>query len=97
MLEYLTDTVIHIKNRVSDEWNSFTPTQTTVPARIDYETKLIKDVKGNEVVSSIQITFDGDYDIKHADLIVIDDIKNAIIKIIKPKAFSVEFTKVYLS
>jgi len=97
MQEYLTDTVTHIKNRVSDKWSSFTPSESVVSARVDYETKLIKDVKGNEVVSSIQVTFGGDYDIIHADMITINDIKNAIIKIIKPKAFSVEFTKVFLA
>lgn len=98
MQEYLADTVTHIKNRVSDKWGSFTPVEINVSVMINYETRLIKDIKGNEVVSSIQVTFNGDYDIIHADMLTIGDIKNAIIKIIKPAVFSyVEFTKVFLA
>ena len=97
MKEYLVDNVLHIKNRTADKWGGLTSEEVLINCRVDYKTKLIKNIKGNEVISSSQVILPGDYDIIHSDIIVINDIKHAIIQILKPKSFRVEFTEVYLS
>ncbi len=100
---YLVDDVTIIKYDTEDVYNEPTPTaEIEVKGYIEYKTKLLSDLKGQEVVggtvgrvlASAMIRFDESIDVSlgralsHEDKIKFNSIEYAILEINKPKAFS---------
>lgn len=95
---YMTDDITIIKYGGEDSWNEpLATTEIDVKGKIEYKTRLVRNVAGEEVVSSAKILLPEKIDavmyrdLMHEDVLKFDGIKHAIIAIGKPKAFSSTF------
>jgi len=94
---YLVDSIIIMKSGGVDEWGEpLPPTETSVKGRIEYKTKLIRDIAGEEVVSSAMVYFE-DRDLDHEDKLKFNDVEHVILRIDKPKACSTPHLEVYIT
>lgn len=90
------DAVTHKKSNGFDQWNEpEATTDATIDARVIYETRLIRDRNGEQVVSSMQVIVE-DQTIGHDDKITVDGTDYDILRIQKLKDFDTRFIKVYL-
>ncbi len=76
-----------ILRRTFDKWGEVTATTTLAdqPCRIMYDTRLMRDFKGEEVISAAKLFYKYDQTIDHQDLVKFDDLEHAIIIIKKPQ------------
>ena len=94
---YLVDSITILKSLGTDEWGEpLPPTEISVKGRIEYKTKLIRDIAGEEVVSSAMVYLEN-RDLGHEDKLKFDDIEHVILRIDKPKAFSNPHLEVYIA
>jgi len=94
---YLVDSITIIKSGGYDEWGE--PLETTeinVKGKIEYRTKLIKSLAGEDVVSNALVYLE-DRELSHEDRIKFDDKEHIILRIDKPKAFSGPHLEVHLT
>jgi hypothetical protein len=83
---YKQETVI-IHTNTYDQWNERSEVNTTVPAKINWERKRIKNAKGEDVVSEVQLYLRKDVVIAFDDMITVDSVRRPIITIKHPRAF----------
>ena len=94
---YLIDTVT-IKNLVSlDQWNEPTWTTVDVKARVEWQNKLIRNDKGEQVVSAALVYFDSDVSgLTIDDRIIIDGVEHVIMRVDKKTDFSVSHYETWI-
>jgi len=95
MTAYMVDDITIIRYAGYDSWNE--PLATTpfdVKGKIEYKTRLVRNLEGEEVVSSATVLFPESIDVDlgrsliHEDRLEFDGVEHTIIGIGKPKAFS---------
>lgn len=84
---YMTDTVILVKRASSTSWGEASETETSVKARVDWKNRMVRDFKGEQVVSSA-VVYLNDTTLNAYDRIKIDSIERPILSIQKNRAFS---------
>ena len=103
---YLTDSITIVRNNGYDSWNkSLGTTDIAVKGRIEYRTRLVKDVKGEEVVSMATVLLHESINISvgrsltHEDWLTFGSIRHAVINVGQPKSlgFSGLFYEVYVA
>lgn len=99
---YDTDDITIIRYGGYDSWNQPLATKNvTVKGKIDYKTRLVTNLSGEEVISSALILLPEIVDsvmlrdLMHEDILKFDGVKHAIIRINTPKAFSSSFVFKY--
>ena len=95
---YLVDTVVVVKKPATDKFGSeiAPPEEISTRARVDYETRAMKDVAGNEVVSTANVYL-GYRELSHEDRLRFDGEDHGIIRISKVKSFGSPFLRVYVA
>jgi hypothetical protein len=92
----MTDTVTLHRAATYDEFNEPLPdVEITLRARVEIGTKLVKDIKGENVYSSMSVMLKSRA-ISHEDFIEYDGKEYAIISIAKPRDFSWGYMEVFL-
>ena len=103
---YCVDPLTICKWSGVDEWNEpISGSEIEVKGYIEYKTRLVKDIKGEDVASSVTIKLSKKIDnllgrvLSHNDMIQLDGeaFQRAIVNIAQPKAFSNPHYEVYLS
>ena len=93
---YSVDKVVILKFVALDEWNEPEDAASeTIEGYVTWKTRLIRNVDGEQVVSSGDFLTEIDLTIDHRDKLQIDSVKYPIIKIERGKHFSNVWTKVY--
>jgi len=83
---YLTDTII-IKTITYDKWGEGSEETETIKGRIEYKTKMVRNEKGEQVVSSARVMLES-RTLGHKDKINFDSTDHAILNIAKIKDFN---------
>ena len=53
---YLTDTAVWVRHQGTDQWGEpTTPVEETIPARIDYRLRVVRDFNGHEAASEAKL------------------------------------------
>ena len=107
MSAYMVDDITIVKSSGHDVWKEPTASSdVAVKGKLEYKTRLVKDMEGEEVVSSATILFHKSVDVElgreltHEDMLKFDGKKHTILAIETPKAFSSFFVfkyKVYVA
>lgn len=92
---YLTENVT-ISKIAYDKWGSPTSTDTVVKGRFEQTTKLVRDLSGEQVVSSANVYLKSDINVEHIDKIKYDNKEYSILTIEVAKDFSDRFKRIYL-
>jgi hypothetical protein len=94
---YLIDTVSIKRLTSRDQWQEPTWTSETLRARVEWQNKLIRNDKGEQVVSGALVYMSGDITAPtNADRIVIDSIEHAIMRVDKKTDFSTSHFEVWI-
>lgn len=94
---YLIDSVTLRYLTSMDEWNTPTYTDIAAKARVEWSNKLIRNVKGEQVVAAALVYLAGDIaTITNADRITIEGIEHAIMRVDKKTAFSTSHFEVWI-
>uniref|UniRef100_A0A6M3LWM0 Head-tail joining protein n=1 Tax=viral metagenome TaxID=1070528 RepID=A0A6M3LWM0_9ZZZZ len=103
---YCVEGITVLKWNGNDEWGEPIPaTEIVVRGQIEYKTRLVRNIKGEEVASQVMIRIPKNIDsrlkraIYHEDRIKLENesFDRSIIAILQPKAFSKSHYEVYLS
>jgi hypothetical protein len=95
MRVYYIDTMT-IKRTTKDQWGESSSTSsTTVDCFVKYRTRLVRDTRGNEVVSSGEVILD-DTTLYHSDVLEIEGKDYTIANIFKMRDFDTTYLKVFL-
>jgi len=89
---YMVDSII-IKIVTYDEWGEPSEVETTVKGRIEYKTRMVRNMQGEQVVSSARIMLDN-RTLNHRDKLYFDSRDHAILNIGKKKDFSNQYLEV---
>ena len=93
---YMCDSIILHRSNGNDKYNEpLADTEIPLKARVEIGTKLVKDIKGENVYSSMTVTMKVRA-ISHEDFIEFDGHEYAIISIAKPRDFSWGYLEVFL-
>lgn len=85
---YLTETITWRQSAGLDQWGTpLTPTDTPVKALVEWETRLVFNLAGEEVVSAGLISVKRKP--SHADNYVVDGVEHAILAIAEKRVFGV--------
>jgi hypothetical protein len=87
---------ITIKTATLDTWGRATYTETAAKGRFEFRTKLVRNIKGQQVVSTAKLYL-ATRTLGHEDKIVYDSREYGIISIEQVKDFSAKFLKVDLA
>jgi len=94
---YLVDDITILKYGGEDSWGEpLAPASINVKGKIIYKTRLIRNMAGEEVVSSAMVYL-LDRALTHEDRLKFDGVEHTILRIDKPKAFSNPHLEVYLA
>lgn len=87
---YLTDTVTRFIAGVLSEWNERTYATEEIPAMVNYKSKLVRNMEGEEVVTNVQVMLNIDQEISHKDRIQLEgeSFTHGIINFGRPRDFS---------
>lgn len=91
---YLNDNIF-IKKVTFDKWGTATNVYTFSKGRITFRTKLVRNLSGDQVVSSAEVMLPN-ITIAHKDLIVYNSVEYAILNIEEKKDFSTQHKVVNL-
>jgi hypothetical protein len=92
----MTDSVTLHRATSNDKYNQPLPdAEIVLPARVEIGTKLVKDIKGENVYSSMSVLLKTRA-IGHEDFIEFDGVEYAIVAISKPRDFSWGYMEVFL-
>lgn len=83
---YLLDTVNIIEDTGDSVWSEKSTKSTTISARVETKTKLVKDSSGEQVVSVAVVSMK-DRILSPSSMIEIDGVKHPILRIDKKRAF----------
>lgn len=95
---YCIDDITILRDAGEDSWGEpLTPTQIEVKGYVEWKTRLIRNIVGEQVVSrgKVYILYDGN--LTHKDRVKIDGIEYVILDIREGKDFSVIFQELYLA
>jgi len=99
---YMTDDIIIIRYGGHDTWGDELETETApIKGRIEYKTRLVMNLSGEQVISSASILLPESTDdelfrdLIHEDFLKFDGVEHTIIRINTPKAFSSFFVYKY--
>lgn len=93
---YMTDSVTLHRAAGNDKYGEpLVDTEIVLPARVEIGTKLVKDIKGENVYSSMSVIL-ASRAISHEDFIEYNGTEYAIISIAKPRDFSWGYIEVFL-
>lgn len=94
---YFQESCIHVQVTY-DQWGNPIENPVGENCKIEYKTKYIKNEKGEDVVSNMQVYLRKNIDIQHEDKIQVDSAEYPIIQIYKPRAFIFAYghTEVFL-
>lgn len=94
-MSYMVDDITIVKYAGDDEWQEPDPSSdVSVKGRWEYKTHLVKNIEGEEVVSSATVLLPESVDVDlaraltHEDMLTFDGVEHAIVAIETPKAFS---------
>ena len=91
---YFVDTCQLLSN-TADEWGEMTGTLSTIHCYINWQTKKVKDINGNDVIAAATITC-SDQDISYDDKIIISSKEYSIIQIIQKMALNLQHMEVLI-
>jgi len=101
---YCVDDITVVRYGGYDSWNQpLATTDVDVKGKIEYKTRLVRDLEGEEVVSSAMVRFPESIDtdlgraLIHEDMLKFGGVEHAILRIDKPKAFSNPIYEVYIA
>ena len=93
---YSVDSIIIVRDAGYDEWNQPNPsTLESVKGYVEWKTRLVRNLAGEEVISSGHVLLDYDGTIDHQDKLRINSKDYPILTIEKGKDFSNVVTTVY--
>lgn len=84
---YMTDTVTLVKRDGTVSWGEKSEIETEVKARVDWKFRMVRDFKGEQVVSSAIVYLKSTF-LKVQDRIKIDGTEYPILSVKKVKSFS---------
>ena len=97
-MSYMTDAITIVKSAGYDIWKQpLASSDVAVKGKIEYKTNLVKDMNGEDVVSSAMILLPASIDallsreLTHEDALTFDSVKHTIVAIERPTAFSKSF------
>lgn len=93
---YMQDTIT-VSQVTYDQWGKATKSNTTVKGRIEFRTKLVRNLQGEQVVSSAKVYLSTISGLGHEDKITYDGKEYSILNIEHVKDFSTKFIKVDLA
>jgi hypothetical protein len=94
---YLVDAVIIEYLVTLDKWNNPTYNQVAAKARVEWSNRLIRNLKGEQVVSAALVYLEGNILAPtNADKIIIDGVRHAIMRVDKKADFSTSHFEVYI-
>lgn len=94
---YLIDDVTIEYLGTLDKWNNPTYTQVAVKARVEWSNRLIRNLKGEQVVSAALVYLAGNILAPtNADKILIAGVRHAIIRVDRKAAFSLSHWEAYI-
>lgn len=100
---YCIDEITIIKHEGrTDHGEPLATTDVPVKGKIEYKTKLVRNIAGEQVVSSAMVLFPESINVNlereltHEDRLKFDGVEHVILRIDKPKAFSGPIYEVYI-
>jgi len=90
MNAYMTDTIT-LKTATTDKWGSKTFTSASMKGRIEFKTKLVRNLQGEQVVSTAKLYLPKTVTVSHADVISYASKEYSILNIGYAKDFSNRF------
>jgi len=96
MQEYLIDEITILRETKNSFGEIISSVPTVIRARIDYKNRLIRNHKGEEVVSSAVIMVRKEEDIKFGNKIIINEIENEIISIETKQDMDEYFRRIWI-
>ncbi len=90
MNAYMTDTIT-LKTATTDKWGSKTFVSATMKARIEFKTKLVRNLQGEQVVATAKLYLPKTVVVSHADVISYAGKDYSILNIGYAKDFSNRF------
>jgi hypothetical protein len=95
---YMTNPVTLKRLASRDQWNEPTYTTTALMAKVDSKTRLVRDLKGEQVVSSALVYLPGSVAaVSHEDRVIIDGVEHVIIAIQKMADFEFSHWELYIA
>lgn len=95
---YLRDPLTIVRHGARDQWGSEGATTSEAAlGYIEWSTRLVRNIKGEEVASSANILLAYDATLTHEDRILIDGVEHSIITIQRVKDFTARAMKVFIS
>ena len=93
---YLTDSVVIVRT-TKDKWGEVSATAlATHAARVEWQSKMVLDRAGQEVVAAGRILVANDADILHSDLLRVEGDDHGIIQIRIAKDFAARLKEVWI-
>jgi len=86
----MTDTIT-LKTATTDKWGSKTFTSTSMKGRIEFKTKLVRNLQGEQVVATAKLYLPKTVTVSHADKILYASKEYEILNIDFAKDFSNRF------
>jgi len=80
-----------------NKYNQLTYKSVKTKGYIDWKTRLVRDIAGEETVSSATIYINHPRKITHKDYIKIDDVRHSVINMVEAKDFSVNHQEVFIA
>ncbi|MEN6311204.1 MAG: hypothetical protein ABFD80_06655 [Acidobacteriota bacterium] len=95
---YLRDALTIVRHGTRDQWGSEgATTEEAALGYIEWTTRLVRNIKGEEVASSANILLPYDATLTHEDRIKIDGVEHSIITVQLVKDFTTRAMKVFIS
>lgn len=93
---YLTDNIT-IKTATVDKWGTKTFSSATTRGRIEFRTKLVRNLQGEQVVSTAKVYLPPTSTVSYKDVIRYNSVDYTILGIQHAKDFSTKFIKLDLA
>lgn len=95
---YMVDPVTIVRHAAPDTFNETgAPTLELTTGYIQWGSKLIRNVQGEQVVAAARVWLEHDATLNHEDKIRIDGVDHPILQIETPKDFEARATLVYIA
>jgi len=95
---YMVDPLTIVRHVAPDSFNEAgTPSFELTTGYIEWGTKLIRNLQGEQVVAAARVWLEYDVTLNHEDKIRIDGVDHSILQIETPKDFEARATLVYIA